>query len=239
LIVLLCCDSRLLSRAYTLLCVRRRRSRTRSSRRHCNGLSTRRSLCATLHFCQCLTWCVAAQHVVDDNARWGLSLWRNAHPSESLVGVSLVDPDRFCLPEDITNTGESRFTRLSLHHLRLPSCACKPCCLIPLSLSDGSWKTLAMKWSKFWRDRTEREVNVHKTKCNEEKDRRRREQEDFELAANLEDNEAATINFINAAGNKKQAAQVRALWLFWFVASPLLLFAAYMGSSTLQQQRRI
>ena len=97
-----------------------------------------------------------------------------------------------------------------------------------------------MKWSKFWLARTEREVNVHATKCNEEKDRRRREQEDFELAANLEDNEAATINFINAAGNKKQAAQVRALWLFWFVASPLLLFAAYMGYSTLlQQQRRI
>ena len=119
MIVLLCCDSRLLSRAYTLLCVRRRRSRTRPSRRHCNGLSTRRSLCATLHFCPCLTWCVAAEHVVDDNARWGLSFWRAAHPSERLVGVTLVDPDRFCLPEDITNTGESRFTRLSLHHLRL------------------------------------------------------------------------------------------------------------------------
>ena len=119
MIVLLCCDSRLLSRAYTLLCVRRRRSRTRSSRRHCNGLSTRRSLCATLHFCQCLTWCAVGRHVVDDNARWGLSFWRDAHPSESLVGVTLVDPDRFCVPEDITNTGEFNFTVLSSQHLRL------------------------------------------------------------------------------------------------------------------------
>ena len=96
-----------------------------------------------------------------------------------------------------------------------------------------------MKWSNFWLARTEREVNVHATKCNEEKDRRRREQQDFELAANLEDNEAATRNFISAAGGQKVAAQVRALCLFWFVASPLLLFAGYMGYSKLQQQRRI
>jgi hypothetical protein len=96
-----------------------------------------------------------------------------------------------------------------------------------------------MKWSKFWLARTEREVNVHATKCNEEKDRRRREQQDFELVASLEDNEAATRNFISAAGGQKVAAQVRALCLFWFVASPLLLFAGYMGYSKLQQQRRI
>ena len=70
-----------------------------------------------------------------------------------------------------------------------------------------------MKWSKFWLARTEREVNVHATKCNEEKDRRRREQQDFELAANPEDNEAATRNFIFAAGGQKVAAQVRALCL--------------------------
>jgi hypothetical protein len=70
-----------------------------------------------------------------------------------------------------------------------------------------------MKWSQFWLARTEREVNVHATKCNDEKDRRRRQQQDSELAGSLQDNEDATTNFIAAAGGQQMAAQVRALCL--------------------------
>jgi hypothetical protein len=85
--------------------------------------------------------------------------------------------------------------------------------LIPLSLSDGSWKTMAMKWSKFWLDKTESEKHDHATKCHDENELRRRPQEDFELAASLLDNEAATTNFISVVGGPQMAARVRALCL--------------------------
>jgi hypothetical protein len=140
------------------------------------------------------------------------------------------------VPADITNTGEFNFTRLSLHHLRLQTLLFDSSVLL---LSDGSWKTMAIKWSKFWLALACTEKNDHTTKVNTENNRRRRQQEDIDLEAKLQDNEAATMNFINAAGSQKVAAQVRALWLFWFVASPLLLFAGYMGYAKLQQQRRI
>ena len=44
----------------------------------------------TLPSSRCLTWCPAGQHVVDENARCGLSFWRAAHPSEAIVGVTLA-----------------------------------------------------------------------------------------------------------------------------------------------------
>ena len=72
---------------------------------------------------------------------------------------------------------------------------------------------MAIKWSKFWLDRTSNEMHVHTTKCNEEKNRCRREQEDFDLTTNLKDNEDATTNFIAAAGGEQMVAQVCALCL--------------------------
>jgi hypothetical protein len=72
---------------------------------------------------------------------------------------------------------------------------------------------MAIKWSKFWLAKTDSEKNDHTTKVNTEKNRRRRQQEDIDLEAKLQENEDATTNFITAAGGERMAAQVRALCL--------------------------
>jgi hypothetical protein len=72
---------------------------------------------------------------------------------------------------------------------------------------------MAIKWSKFWLDKTESEKHDHATKCHDENELRRRQQKDFELAFTLLDSDAATTNFISAVGGPQMAARVRALCL--------------------------